>query len=81
MSTNDSRRHGNGVERGIKRGFPTMTNKSDVVFEQGTYELAFASGTATVHVEHDVTASDIMPAVRELAEYVGHAPRALAAAS
>lgn len=81
MSTNDSRRHGNGVEKGIKRGFPTMTNKSDVVFEQGTYELAFASGTATVHVEHDVTADDIMPAVRELAEYVGRAPRVLAAAS
>lgn len=58
-----------------------MTNKSDVVFEQGTYELTFGSGSATVHVEHDVTADDIMPAVRELAEYVGHAPHVLAAAS
>ena len=57
-----------------------MTNESDVVFEQGTYELAFESGTATVHVEYDVTADDIMPAVRELAEYVGRAPHVLAAA-
>lgn len=57
-----------------------MTNESDVVFEQGTYELAFESGTATVHVEHDVTAADIMPAVRELAEHVGRAPRVLAVA-
>lgn len=81
MSTNDSRRHGNGVERGIKRGFPTMTNEANqIVFKSGTYELSFASGTATVHVEHDVTADDIMPAVRELAEYVGRAPRVLAAA-
>lgn len=60
-----------------------MTGNTDnrVVFERGTYELAFASGTATVHIEHDVTAEEIMPAVRELAEYVGHAPRALAATS
>lgn len=58
-----------------------MTGNTDnsVVFERGTYELAFASGTATVHVEHDVTAEEIMPAVRELSEYVGRAPRALAA--
>lgn len=58
-----------------------MTNGNDVVFEQGTYELAFESGTATVYVEHDVTAADIMPAVRELAEYVGRATHVLAAAS
>ena len=82
MSTNDSRRHGNGVERGIKRGFPTMTNEANqIVFKRGVYELAFESGTATVHVEHDVTADDIMPAVRELVEYVGRVPRVLAAAS
>lgn len=59
----------------------TDYTKSDVVFEQGTYELTFESGTATVHVERVVTADDIMPAVRELAEYVGRATRVLAAAS
>lgn len=59
-----------------------MTNKAkQIVFAHGTYELSFESGAATVHVEHDVTADDIMPAVRELAEYVGRAPRVLAAAS
>lgn len=52
-----------------------MTKPDDIVFRRGTYELAFESGTATVHVEHDVTAADIMPAVRELAEHVGRAPR------
>lgn len=61
-------------------GFPTTTNDEDVVFKSGVYELAFDSGTATVHVEHDVTAKEIMPAVRELAEYVGRVPRLLAAA-
>lgn len=81
MSTNGPRRHGNGVAQGINRGFPTMNSTKSVVFEAGTYELAFESGTATVYVEHDVTADEIMPAVRELAEYVGHAPRVLAAAS
>lgn len=54
-----------------------MTKPDDIVFAKGTYELAFASGTATVHVEHDVTADEIMPAVRELAEYVGRATRAI----
>lgn len=58
-----------------------MTGNTDngVVFARGTYELEFATGTATVYVEHDVTADEIMPAVRELSEYVGRAPRALAA--
>lgn len=54
-----------------------MTKPDDIVFRRGTYELAFESGTATVHVEHDVTADDIMPAVRELAEYVGRATRTI----
>lgn len=54
-----------------------MTRPDDIVFQRGTYELAFESGTATVHVEHDVTAADIMPAVRELAEYVGRATRTI----
>lgn len=58
-----------------------MTGNTDngVVFARGVYELAFANGTATVYVEHDVTADEIMSAVRELSEYVGRAPRALAA--
>lgn len=56
-----------------------MTKPDDIVFAKGTYELALESGTATVYVEHDVTAADIMPAVRELAECVGRAPRVLAA--
>lgn len=64
------------------KGFPTKTSdkESDIVFQSGVYELAFESGSATVHVDHDVTAAEIMPAVRELAEYVGRAPRVLAAA-
>lgn len=43
-----------------------------VVFKEGTYEASGDGWSATVHVPHDVRASQMMPALLELAKEVSY---------